>query len=283
MPPRGFTWIGEANAQKIGKGVIHMKSKPCCVVLFLLCFICASCTTLKNRQDEKNAVAELQSNDWTVREKGLYRLGDLGTKTATLSEETQNVLVRLLENEVKQAEMRESKPQDLPSEKQQEYDDYIRTLALSLAYNNVHNSFRLLFDLMTKANYPIPPALLAMYGKDNLSFLLDKASNGLTREKEIALSALSIWSHSDADSEDFEKSKISRLNEKEVKIIVALFMKNAEAPASEMRLLSLYALKKHIDKDDVRKLIKKLADTDSVLSVKKEAIRIMNENDDLEW
>lgn len=259
------------------------------ILLSVILSVCA-CKDSHNKQNEqlaKDASARLHSEDWEERENSLVLLSKIGEEGYKPDFAIQKELLHTLEDEIGKFKtfedglVKEGKTvNEIIKERNKrfpggEYDDYIRMLSQFLAANKTEGGLRALFQLLVETNYKVPPALLTLFGRENLEFFIDKVNIGNKKEREIALSVLSIWSDDHIESEDFDTSAIPPLDPSEKDKLKPLFLKEADDPDYNIRDLALSGLKNFRQDNVVIKQIEQMADSDSEKFIRERARRIL--------
>lgn len=261
-----------------------------CFVAVLLLLSSTSCKSSNREQEEKKAVEQLSSDDWKVREKGVHVLIDVEAKDGGLDKNAQKKLLDLLGKESQTYKGQEVKLQaegrsvnqisDELDEKYppQTYGVYIKALANLAASKNVENSLPAIFKLIVDTNYNVSPAVLTLYGTKYLDFFIDKATKGIDREREIAVSVLAIWVNPLEESDEIDIKSIPTLSAPELKKAQGAFLKAISDPDYNVRYIVLSSLGGLIDRPEVRQIVEDIAKRDSEQYIRRKAEHVLKGN-----
>lgn len=257
---------------------------------FLLLLTPVSCKPSPDRSKEKEAVEQLSSEDWSVREKSIFALSDIEIRDYNFDKRTQKELLSLIKNEVqtydnyKDRLKREGKSNDQISDElykrypPQTYGDYIKALVFFAASKKIDNALPSIFELIVDTDYNVSPAILTLYGTKYLDFFVEKATKGNDKEREMAMSVLAIWVNPTIESDDFDMNSMPRLNQSEVVRVKPIFLKAADDNNNSIRDLSLFGLNAFINEPGVRELVSKIAASDNDQYIRENAGRLLRQN-----
>lgn len=265
MDPHGL-------ARSLSSGLVKELSMQRRLYLLLIVFCLLTsfgCKASKSELLEKKAMKQLFADDWKVRESALFTLGEIESKDYKPSAEIQKRVVSLLDEEI-QAYVRDKQ---IPPNG---HDDYIKIISRYLASNKVNEGFSTLFRLIAQTGYHVTPALLASYGNKHLNFLVDKATQGTDKERETALSVLTILLNTSVECDDFDTSGIPSLDHLERNMVKPVFVKAAKDPNYNIRYIALSGLEEFIADDDVKAMIKEIARSDYEKFIRDDAKEILN-------
>lgn len=257
----------------------------------LVCFLMASgCKSSQNRSLDEQVRWQLSSDDWKVRESALLTLREMQDEGVRPGKDIEKRVVMLLDSETKGFKGLEDKlkaegkaaNQAIDERNKQyparEFDNYIKIISHYLAVNKVERSLPVVFQLIAQTDFNVTPAILTAYGKDNLNFFIDKADTGTSREREVALSVLSILLDTSIECDDFDVKDIPSLNREERNMVKPAFIKAVNDSDYNVRYVALSGLKKLISDPDIKALIERMAKTDPEDFIRNEAGEILGKN-----
>lgn len=252
---------------------------------FLIIFISMVCCASPEKSKEEQAIKQLLSESWQVREQGIYFLSDTNVK---LSKKSQKELVSLLEKEImtymnyKNKLMLAGKSSIQISEElynkfpPQTYGDYIKALVTFIISKNITDSLPSAFQLLVDSDYNISPAFLTLYGTGHLDFFTEKSLAGTNEERKIAISVIGIWANPEIESDDVDMSSVPHLNKSEMQKVKSVLLSTIKDNDGSIRSLSLFGLRAFADDDDVKSIVSKMAESDVDEYVRKDALVIFN-------
>jgi hypothetical protein len=246
-----------------------------------------ACNTSHEARLEALAREQLHSNDWQTREQALSTLSSLQGRGHKPDVETRRELSRLLEKETKaygEFALRLKSEGRTTSQASDErartfpvglYDEYIKMLAYAVAFNKAEDGFPSLVRLLVETDYAVSPALLIVYGKEHIGFLIERTASAIPKEREVALSVLSVWMDAPEETDNVDTKGVSPLTQREVERVKPVFMKAAADPDYNIRYASLSGLRKLTADPAVVAMLESMVASDDEKFIREEAKRVL--------
>lgn len=266
-----------------------MTKKICLfLILILFCPLIGACKQPGTKMIERQAVENLHSDDWKLRERGIYSLQDLESHGRKPGKKLQAEIVNLLKSETRSFKNFDDKLKTEGKTTSQilgewhkqfppgDYDDYIKALAGYVAFNEMEDGLPPLFQLLVETDYTLTPALLTKYCSKNLKFFINKAIEGSSGERRVSVSVLSILVNPSGEIDDFDISNIPHISEADKQKIKPVFIKAAEDSDYDTRSVALYGLEAFIADPAVHQMLTKMAESDEKKMIREEARKILD-------